>query len=129
VTASVYVIDASALLAYLHDEPGGSRVGDRLDGALMSSVNLCEVLQKAKQFGADTTGLDEDLAELGIRIEPFSTQHALIAADLWQTTRACGLSLADRACLALATEHEAPVLTADRAWGELELPIIVEVIR
>ena len=128
-TASVYVIDASALLAYLHDEPGGSRVRDRLDGALMSSVNLCEVLQKAKQFGADTTGLDEDLTELGIRIESFSTQHALIAAAFWQTTRACGLSLADRACLALATEHEAPVLTADRAWGELELPIIVEVIR
>ena len=74
------MVDASAVLAYLQNEPGSSRVGPCLDRA----------------------GLDEDLIELGIRIEPFSVQHALIAADLWQTTRTSGLSLADRACLALA---------------------------
>jgi len=95
----------------------------------MSSVNLCEVIQKAKQRGAEIAGFDEDLIELGIRIEPFSVQHALIAADLWQTTRTSGLSLADRACLALAVEQNAPVLTADRAWGEITLPAVVEVIR
>lgn len=128
-TALVHVIDASALLAYLHDEPGASRVGACLDGSLISSVNLSEVMQKARQFGADTTGLDEDLIELGVRIEPFSVQHALIAAELWQTTRASGLSLADRACLALALEQKAPVLTADRAWGEITLPVVVQVIR
>ncbi|WP_295543889.1 type II toxin-antitoxin system VapC family toxin [uncultured Thiohalocapsa sp.] len=128
-TASPHVIDASALLAYLHDEPGGSRVRDCLDGALITSVNLCEVVQKAQQFGADTTGLDEDLTELGIRIEPFSVRHALIAAELWQITRVSGLSLADRACLVLAVEQEAPVLTADRVWEALDLPVVVEVIR
>lgn len=128
-TASVHVIDASALLAYLHNEPGASRVSDCLDGSLISSVNLSEVMQKAKQFGADTAGLDEDLLELGVRIEPFSVQHALIAADLWQTTKASGLSLADRACLALALEQNAAILTADRAWGEITLPVVVEVIR
>lgn len=128
-TASVHVIDASALLAFLHDEPGASQVSECLEASLISSVNLSEVMQKAKQFGADTAGLDEDLIELGIRIEPFSVQHALIAADLWQTTRASGLSLADRACLALAVEQDAPVLTADRVWGEITLPAVVEVIR
>jgi len=129
VTELVHVIDASALLAFLHDEPGAARVSGCLDGSLISSVNFSEIMQKAKQFGADTAGLDEDLIELGIRIEPFSVQHALMAADLWQTTRASGLSLADRACLALAVEQNAPVLTADRAWGEIPLPAAVEVIR
>ena len=126
------MVDASAVLAYLQNEPGSSRVGPCLDRAVMSSVNLCEVIQKAKQRGAEIAGFDEDLIELGIRIEPFSVQHALIAADLWQTiqtTRASGLSLADRACLALAVEQNAPVLTADRAWGEITLPAVVEVIR
>jgi PIN domain nuclease of toxin-antitoxin system len=123
------VIDASALLAYLHAEPGSSRVGECLDGALLSSVNLCEVLQKAEQFGADTAGLDEDLTELGVQIVPFSPRHAILAAGLWRATRARGLSLADRACLALAVDSEAPVLTADRAWGRLTLPVAVEVIR
>lgn len=125
----MHVIDASALMAYLHDEPGATRVSDCLDGSLIASINLCEVIQKAKQFGADIDGLHEDLIALGIRIEPFGVQHALIAADLWQTTRARGLSLADRACLAVALEQEAPVLTADRAWGEITLPVAVEVIR
>jgi PIN domain nuclease of toxin-antitoxin system len=123
------VIDASALLAYLQEEPGGSFVGEHLDGALMSSVNLCEIIQKAKQFGADTVGLTTDLMELGIQIEPFSAAQALIAADLWQSTRVHGLSLADRACLALAIDHQVTVLTADRAWGDIELPLAVDVIR
>lgn len=126
---SAYVIDASALLAYLHGEPGGPRVGDCLDGALLCSVNLCEVLQKAKQFGVDIKGLEEDLAELDIRIEPFTAQQAWIAANLWESTRGGGLSLADRACLALATESVAPVLTADRAWQALDLSVVIETIR
>ena len=113
-----------------HDRAQTSGCGKaRPVSAAISSVNLCEVVQKAQQFGADTTGLDEDLTELGIRIEPFSVQHAMIAAELWQITRASGLSLADRACLALAVEQEAPVLTADRVWKALDLPVVVEVIR
>ena len=123
------VLDASALLAYLQDEPGGSAVGDAMDGALLSSVNLAEVLHKAAQFGADTTGLADDLVELGLRIEPFSVEQAEIAAELWQDTRAWGLSLADRACLALATERKARVLTADRVWAQLSSPLAIEVIR
>jgi len=129
VGASRRVIDASALLAYLHGETGGSRVSECLDGALLSSVNLCEVLQKARQYGADAVGLDEDLTELGVQIVPFGREHAALAADLWQSTRGCGLSLADRACLALAMANEIPVLTADRAWMGLALPVTVELIR
>ena len=96
---------------------------------MLSSVNLAEVLQKAAQFDADTTGLADDLVELGLRIEPFSVRQAALAAELWEATRAWGLSLADRACLALASEHKARVLTADRVWAELSLPLKIEVIR
>jgi len=126
---TVTVLDASALLAYLQQEPGASVVAEGLDGALLSSVNLAEVLQKAAQFDADTTGLADDLVELGLRIEPFSVRQAALAAELWEATRAWGLSLADRACLALASEHKARVLTADRVWAELSLPLKIEVIR
>jgi len=128
-TTTSTVIDASALLAYLQDEPGGSKVGDCLDGALLSTVNLCEVIQKAIQFGVDTTGLAADLAELGVCLEPFTPDHAEIAAALWPTTRSIGLSLADRACLALAIDNEARVLTTDRVWSELDIKLAIEVIR
>ena len=123
------VIDASALLAYLQDEPGGSRVSDCLDGALLSSVNLSEVIQKAAQFGAHTDGMAADLAELGAHLEPFTAHQAEIATALWPTTRKLGLSLADRACLALAIDREADVLTSDKSWGNLELELAIEVIR
>ena len=128
-SSKLIVIDASALLAYLQDEPGGSRVGDCLDGALLSSVNLSEVIQKAAQFGADTAGLATDLAEIGICFEPFTLDQAEIAAGLWPTTRKLGLSLADRACLALAIDYDAQVLTTDKAWRDLDIRLAVEVIR
>lgn len=128
-SSKLIVIDASALLAYLQDEPGGSRVGDCLDGALLSSVNLSEVIQKAAQFGADTAGLATDLAEIGICLEPFTLDQAEIAAGLWPTTRKLGLSLADRACLALAIDYDAQVLTTDKAWRDLDIRLAVEVIR
>ncbi|EED36898.1 conserved hypothetical protein [Luminiphilus syltensis NOR5-1B] len=104
-------------------------MGECLEGGLLSSVNLCELLQKAEQFGADVAGLDNDLTELGLNIVPFSARQAALAAGLWQATRVSGLSLADRACLALALDTAAPVLTADRAWSALSLPVTVELIR
>ena len=123
------VIDASALLAYLHDETGGAVVAEVLDGALMSTVNLSEVLQKAAHYGVDTTGLVDDLVELGVCFEPMSASHAALAATLWPSTRRAGLSLADRACLALAQEQNRPVFTADRLWSEISLPLSVVLIR
>lgn len=123
------VLDASALLAWLHDEPGAERVAAVLDGALVSAVNWSEVVQKLLQRGADIEGMDADAVELGVTIEPFTAAHANAGARLWARTRKAGLSLADRACLALAQDRALPVLTADQTWAALGLDTEIVLIR
>ena len=123
------VLDASALLAYLQDEPGGERVRDVLADSVMSSVNWAEVIGKARDERVDTRGLREDLASLGLALEPFSAEQGEIAGRLKERTRRLGLSLGDRACLALGSDRGETVYTADRAWLQLEIGVDVEAIR
>ncbi len=123
------VMDASALLAFLHEEPGGDQVSPVLDGARVSAINWSEVLQKSLQRAANTDGMQQEFASIGVIFEPFTAGQAEIAARLYAQTRKHGLSLADRACLALAMEHGLPVMTADRAWASLGLDIDIQVIR
>ena len=121
------VLDASALLAYLHDEPGADAVDAVLAESLMSTVNWSEVVQKSLERGVDTQGLREDVEALGLRIEAFTGEDAECAARLWPATRKLGLSLGDRACLALGRRLRVPVLTADRAWLDLARPLSLEI--
>lgn len=123
------VLDASALLAALLDEPGGAAVAQAVDSAAVSAVNWSEVLQKAIGRNVDTAGLRGELESLGLEIVPFGTEDAELAAELWPRTQPLGLSLADRACLALAQRLGVPAVTADRSWTELELEVQVRVIR
>ena len=123
------VLDASALLAYLQDECGGERVRSVIPHAVMSTVNWTEVIGKARDDGVDTQGLREDLASLGLALEPFSADQADIAGRLKERTRERGLSLGDRACLALGSDRGETVYTADRAWMQLELGVDIEAIR
>ncbi|MCE5360924.1 MAG: type II toxin-antitoxin system VapC family toxin [Acidithiobacillus sp.] len=123
------VLDASAVLAFLHDEPGGDRVSSVLDGASISTVNWSEVVQKALQKGVDVDGMQQEFIALGVQFADFTPRQAEIAAKLWPQTRDHGLSLADRACLALAIDKELPVWTADRVWADLSLHIVMQVIR
>ena len=123
------VLDASALLAYLQSEPGGERVREVLAHSVMSTVNWSEVIGKARDDGVDTHGLREDLASLGLAIEPFSAEQAEIAGRIKEHTRAFGLSLGDRACLALGSDRGEAVYTADRAWLQPALGVEVEAIR
>lgn len=123
------VLDASALLAFLHDEPGAERVWQALEEAAVSAVNWAEVVQKSLRRQASVIGMREEFSEAGVVFEPFTLEQAEIAAHLWEKTRHRGLSLADRACLALALERKAPVLTADRNWGELGLGIETQLVR
>jgi PIN domain nuclease of toxin-antitoxin system len=122
-----HILDASALLAFLHGEPGADVVRPLLDGAGVSAVNWAEILQKALHRNVDVEGMLADFADIGTTIQPFTVEHADVAARLSFNTRPHGLSLADRACLALA--NEVPVWTADRAWGLLSIGVDVRVIR
>ena len=123
------VLDASALLAFLHDEPGAERVREALDGGMVSAVNWAEVMQKSLLRRADVSGMQEDFYEVGVVFESFTPNQAEVAAKLWDKTRRQGLSLADRACLALAMERKSPILTADRAWAELGLNVEIQLVR
>lgn len=123
------VLDASAVLAYLHDEPGADRVRESLDGARLSSVNWSEVAQKIRANDGDPDTALADLRTLGVIIEPFTDTQAGFAALIWKPTKPFGLSLGDRACLSLAMDRETPVLTADRKWSEAPLDLDVRQIR
>jgi len=123
------ILDASALLALLHQESGATRVKESLEGSLVCSVNWSEVLQKALQRGVEVDGMQQDFIDVGVRFQSFSLQQAELAAQLWQQARRYGLSFADRACLALAMDKQQPVLTADRIWAKLNLSIEVVLIR
>lgn len=125
------VLDASALLALLNGEAGGAAVGQLLAGASMSTVNWSEVVQKALRHGVTTSPADlrSDIEALGVELHPFNPSQAEAAAVLWDSSRHVGLSLGDRACLALAMELSATAVTADMMWDGLSLPIAVHVVR
>jgi ribonuclease VapC len=124
------VLDASALLAYLQRERGHEAVEPVLENSALSAVNLSEVLQKAMAAGVSTDGLETDLEAVGVRVYAFDAEDAADAALLWTRTRKLGLSLGDRACLALAKRLHAPAYTADRAWAEVKVPgVTVKTVR
>lgn len=123
------VLDASALLAYLQDESGTERVRAVIGQSVMSTVNWAEVIGKARDRGVDTQGLREDLSSLGLSLEPLSPTQAELAGHLKGMTSRQGLSLGDRACLALGSDRGEAVYTADRAWLRLDFGVKVEAIR
>jgi len=125
------VLDASALLALLAEEPGADQIEALLDGAAMSTVNLSEVLQKSEQHGIDTEGLEFDLEALGVEFHPFDASQARATADIWARAPRAGLSLGDRACLGLAGRLGVIALTADRSWSRIAraVGVTVETIR
>ncbi len=116
------VLDASALLAHLRDEPGGDVVAEAIaGGAVISTVNLAEVFSRVADRGDDPAKLAAELTQSGlldgaITVEPFTAADAIDAGRLRPLTRDAGLSLGDRACLALARRLDAPALTADTDW-------------
>jgi PIN domain nuclease of toxin-antitoxin system len=125
--ATGVVLDASALLALLQGEDGAEEVELLLDGASMSAVNLSEVMQKGDQHGVDTEGLEFDLEALGIEFHDFDVRMARVTAELW--SGGSGLSLGDRACLALARVRGSTAVTMDRRWHRAKLPVDVRLVR
>ncbi len=112
------VLDASALLALLHNEKGADKVEAAiLNYALISTVNWTEVVQKAVAKNINVDDLHNELVELGLSFYSFDLSQAYVAGCLWVQTKEFGLSLGDRACLALAIHLGLPVLTADTIWN------------
>jgi ribonuclease VapC len=123
------VLDASALLAFVNGEPGAEKVASVLGGAMISTVNFAEALTK---LALKSSSLGRALAELTdaeLEVVDFDRGLAEATGGLAVSTRARGLSLGDRACLALARREKATALTADRAWGKVDLGIDIQFIR
>ena len=124
------VLDASALLAVVFEEPGRDRVDDAMtDGANILTVNLAEVVTRMQGSGMSEARIRAILSTMKARVVPFDEELAYRAGLLRAATRSAGLSLGDRACLALAERLGVPALTADRAWGALQIGIQIDVIR
>lgn len=129
------VLDASALLAYLGDESGADIVETALmQGAVMSAVNWAETLSKLVERGQDPDEVTHCLTTQGLLntalyIQPLDKFLACEIAKLRLPTRSFGLSLGDRACLALALQLQLPALTSDSAWANLRLGVFIRLIR
>jgi ribonuclease VapC len=131
---SAFVLDASGLLAYLHDEEGASEVADALaNTGTISAANLAEALSKLAERGANPGDIAAELKERGLlgallEVEQLTAEDAIAIAEMRSLTRERGLGLGDRACLALGRRLGVPVMTADRAWIEFEEAVGVQVI-
>lgn len=123
------VLDASVILAVLFKEPGGDPRYLSDGKAAISAVNFAEVVSRLAVAGADGAQISRILPPLGLEVIDFDEQLALDAGLLRPLTQNLGLSLADRACLALARRLQLPALTADRAWRSLSVGVDIQVTR
>lgn len=127
---SQYILDASALLALLNDERGSEQVEEAIAlGAAISAVNVAEVVSKLSDNGIPETTISQMLGLPGLEIVDFNRLLAYQTGVLRPLTKRMGLSLGDRACIALAKVRNLPVLTTDRVWKDLSPDIVVQLIR
>ena len=123
---SSVALDSSALIALLNAERGGDLVKSMLAEAAVSTVNLAEVTTKLVDWRIDLDDLSTIVREGKVEIVPFTEAQARLCGELRRTTRSRGLSLGDRACLALAQERGLTAVTADGAWvGATSVPVLL----
>ncbi len=123
------VLDTSALIALVRGQPGAGRVAAVLTTACVSAVNLAEAYGRLIRRGRAPEETVRQIARLRLHVVPFDEAQAAIAATLCEPDRFAGLSLGERACLALATHLSLPVLTTEQSWSEHDLPVEVQRIR
>lgn len=123
------VIDSSVVLAALLGEPGGEVLDHPGELFHLSMVNLAEVYTKVVENGGAIADVDAFMKPLAIRIRAFRENQAADIGRLRPLTRHRGLSLGDRACLALGRQTDLPILTADTKWIGLDLGIDIRLVR
>ena len=126
---SIVVVDSSAVLAVLQQESGREQVLAVLDHAVLCAVNSAEIQSKLIRDGMSAHEARIALDGCVDTVLSFDAQHANIAAALITQTRPYGLSVGDRACLALAMTLNAPVYTTDRAWAQLQVEVEIRLVR
>jgi ribonuclease VapC len=126
---SSVVLDSSALLACLNQEAGGEAVVDMVAGALLCTVNLAETMTVLVRQGASKEKALEILQLWDFQVVDFERSLAEETGALIAQTRSTGLSLGDRACLALARVRNLPAVTADRSWSGVEVGVRIQLIR
>lgn len=126
---SEFVLDSSTLLAVLLGEPGTDDILDDVAGSFISTVNLAEVYSKSRDVGLSMEALTWAVSQLRVRSVALDEPQALVIGTLREKTRRRGLSLGDRACLALSYTKKLPALTADEDWTHCDLDIEVRLIR
>ena len=123
------IVDASAILAAIKQEPGGERVAADARGAHISALNYCEIAGWLAERGSTGADIDRLVAPFDLTVAVFDRERASAAGLLAAKTVRRGVSLGDRACLALAIELGLPVMTADRAWRDLDFGVEIRLIR
>ena len=123
------VLDASALLYLLRDEPGSEAVTAVMPNAVISVVNLSEAVAKLAEVGMNAADIDQTLAPLQLKVLAFDQDAAIAAGLLRPATRSVGLSFGDRACIALANKLGREAVTTDRAWARLDVGVVIKLAR
>jgi PIN domain nuclease of toxin-antitoxin system len=127
--SSKIVLDASALLCLLNDEPGADQVAEVLTRSLIGATNLAEVASKLRERGLSLDEVREALGGLHLDVRPLTSTQAMLIGDLRPATRSLGLSLGDRACLALAIKLNADIYTTDAALTKADVAITATNVR
>lgn len=123
------VLDASALIAFLRQEPGADKVAAVIDRVCISAVTLAEVLGTMADCGKDLEEAAYYIAKLDIPAVPFDTAQARIAASIRRATRDAGIATGGLACLSLAAKLAVPALTTERDWSKCKIGVDVVRIR
>jgi len=124
-----FVLDSSALLALINNEAGALSVEPLISQSIISAINFAETLSILERHGIKTKEGAHLLRSMIKDIIPFTTEHAIISSEIYLSCQLKGLSLGDRACLALGLSENLPVVTADRAWKDLSLNLEIRCIR
>jgi ribonuclease VapC len=124
------VLDSSAVIALLRNEPGAELVATHIADAVISAVNLHEVAKKLFEAGFDAAAVRDTIGALELEVRPHDAEDAYLAASLTTSTKRLGRGPGDRSCMALAVGLGVPALTTDRDWAKLDIPgLTVQLIR